>query len=50
MLPGERKATEQEKEGFLQYAKDLVEGHTKDELYQISESPRLKKPLKLGEE
>lgn len=41
-----RKATEEEKTGFLQYAQDLIEGHTKDELYAISRCPRLKKPAK----
>lgn len=41
-----RKTTEQEKQGFLQYARQLIEGHTKDELYQMSKSPRLKRPFK----
>ncbi|MBA7704520.1 hypothetical protein ES703_113334 [subsurface metagenome] len=31
-----REATEQEKQGFLDYARNLVEGHTKDELYAMS--------------
>jgi len=41
-----RKATIQEKEGFLQYARDLIEGHTKDELYAISKCSKLKRPFK----
>jgi len=41
-----RKSTEQEKAGFLQHAKDLIEGHTKDELYAMSKSSRLKRPFK----
>lgn len=41
-----RRATEQEKAGFLQYAKDLIEGHTKDELYTMSRCSRLKRPFK----
>lgn len=41
-----REATEQEKIGFLQHAKDLIEGHTKDELYAMSKCPRLKRPNK----
>ena len=41
-----RQATPQEKEGFLQHARDLVDGHTKDELYAVSGSPRLKRPFK----
>jgi len=41
-----RPATEQEKIGFLQHAKNLIEGHTKVELYQISGSPKLKRPFK----
>lgn len=51
LLYKSRQATEQEKVSFLQYAKNLVEGHTKDELYQISKCPRLKRPTgnnKLG--
>lgn len=36
-----RKATEQEKQSFLDNAKNLVEGHTKDELYIMSKSKRL---------
>lgn len=42
-----RKATEQEKQGFLQHARNLVEEKTKDELYVISKSSRLKRPFKL---
>jgi len=41
-----RPATGVEKLGFLDNAKNLIEGHTKDELYQISKCPKLKKPLK----
>lgn len=37
-----RKATQQEKQGFLQHAKDLIEGHTKNKLYQMSRRPKLK--------
>lgn len=36
-----REATEEEKQGFLNYAKNLVEGHTADELYTMSNSKRL---------
>lgn len=38
-----RPATEEEKQGFLDNAKNLVEGHTKDELYTMSKSKRLVK-------
>lgn len=38
-----RPTTEEERQGFLQQAKGLVEGKTKDELYTISGSPRLKR-------
>jgi len=38
-----RPATAEEKEGFLQYARDVVEGHTREELYVISGSPKLKR-------
>ncbi|HUV53044.1 MAG TPA: hypothetical protein VMW64_08225 [Dehalococcoidia bacterium] len=41
-----RKATEQEKAGFLQHARNLIEGHTKDELYKMSKSAKLKRPFK----
>lgn len=41
-----RPATEQEKARFLEYARNLVEGHTKGELYQISKCPKLKRPPK----
>lgn len=41
-----RKATEQEKAGFLQHAQDLVLNHTKDELYALSKCSRLKRPFK----
>ena len=40
-----RQATKEEKEGFLLYARQLVEGKTKTELYEISKSPKLKRPL-----
>ncbi len=39
-----RPATPEEKQGFLQHARGLVEGHTKDELYALSKCPRLKRP------
>lgn len=39
-----RSTTTAEKTALLQQAKGLVEGRTKDELYQISGSPRLKRP------
>lgn len=38
-----RAATEQEKQGFLNNARSLVESHTKDELYTIGKSRRLVK-------
>lgn len=38
-----RQATEIEKQGFLDYARNLVEGHTKDELYAMSGMKRLVK-------
>lgn len=38
-----RPATFKEKEAFLKYASNLINNHTKDELYSISKSPRLKK-------
>lgn len=41
-----RLATEAEKSGFLQHAKELIEGYSKDELYQISGCPKLKRPFK----
>lgn len=41
-----RKATGQEKVGFIQHARDMVEGKTKDKLYEISKSPRLKRSFK----
>lgn len=41
-----RKVTEQEKIAFLQHAKDLVQGHTKDELYLISKCSKLKRPFR----
>lgn len=40
-----RKATEQEKQGFLQHAQGLVMNHTKEELYAMSKLPRLKRPF-----
>lgn len=42
-----RQATEQEKQGFLDYAKNLVESHTKDELYSMSKAKRLVKPAEV---
>lgn len=38
-----RPATEQEKQEFLNYAKNLIESHTIDELYTMSKSKRLVK-------
>ena len=40
-----RAATSAEKQGFLDNAKSLVEGHTKDELYAMSKSKKLVKPV-----
>lgn len=40
-----RPATDEEKQGFLDYARDAIEKHTKDELYDISGSKRLVKPV-----
>ncbi|MBA7633068.1 hypothetical protein ES703_40625 [subsurface metagenome] len=39
-----RPATEEEKQGFLDYTKNLVEGHTIDELYVLAKAKRLVKP------
>ena len=44
-----RKATSGEKVSFLQQAKDLIEGHTKDDLYTMSKSKRLVKPVEAVE-
>jgi len=41
-----RKATEQEKLGFLQYARDLIFNHTKDELYKMGKNTKLRRPFK----
>lgn len=41
-----RPATEQEKQGFLDFARNQVESHTKDELYDISKSKRPVVPAK----
>lgn len=41
-----RPATEEEKMGFLQHAQQLVEGHTKEELYAMANHPKLKRPFK----
>lgn len=41
-----RPATEEEKQGFLDYAKEAVESHTVDELYTITKAKRLVKPTK----
>jgi len=41
-----RKTTAQEKTAFLQHAKHLIEGHTKDELHAMSKCPRLKRPFR----
>ncbi len=40
-----RAATAQEKVGFLNQARGLVEGKSKAELYSMSKSARLKRPL-----
>ena len=45
-----REATELEKAGFLQHARNLIEGHTKDELYTMSKSAKLKRPFKEKDE
>ena len=42
---GSRKATAEEKQGFLKYAQELIKKHTRDELYQMSKCTRLKKEL-----
>lgn len=39
-----RPATEEEKQGFLDYAQHAVESHTTDELYAITKAKRLVKP------
>lgn len=44
-----RPATAQEKQGFLNYARDVIEGHTKEELYAISGSRRLIKTAEMVE-
>jgi len=41
-----RKATEEERIGFLQNAQGLIETHTRDELYQMTGCSRLKRPFK----
>lgn len=41
-----RKATSQEKVGFLQHAQHLIKSHTKEELYVLSKCPKLKRPFK----
>lgn len=41
-----RLATKEEKAEFLRHAQQLVEGHTKEELYQLSKCARLKRPFK----
>lgn len=44
-----RDATPNEKQGFLEHAKGFsTERKTKDELYLLSKSPRLKNPFKGG--
>lgn len=42
----ERPATPGEQQAILAHTRSLVEGHTKEELYQTSGSPKLKKPEK----
>lgn len=44
-----RPATEEEKQGFLDYAKNLIESHTVDELYAITNSTRLVKTPEMVE-
>lgn len=41
-----RPATGEEKDGFLQHARQLVEARTRDELYAISKCARLKRPVR----
>lgn len=41
-----RPATNKEKQAFLNYARTLIQGHTKEELYNMSGSAKLKKPKK----
>ena len=41
-----RLATDEEKQGFLEHAQELIMNHTKDELYTMSGCSRLKGPLK----
>lgn len=43
-----RKTTDNEKRDFLQNARRLIISHTRDELYQMSKCPRLKRPFKGG--
>lgn len=38
-----RKTTELEKVALLEHARNLIEGHTKEELYEISKCPKLKR-------
>ncbi len=42
-----RKATNQEKQEFLKYARNIIEGHTRDELHSMTGAPRLKRKLRL---
>lgn len=44
-----RPATEEEKQGFLNYAKSQVESHTVDELYAMTNSSRLVKSAEMVE-
>lgn len=44
-----REATQEEKQGFLQHAKELIDNHTKDELYAMAKVSGLKRPAKLEE-
>lgn len=41
-----RPTTKQEKIASLQNAQQIIEGHTKDELYAMSKCQRLKRPFK----
>ena len=41
-----RATTQTEKLSFLQHARDLVENHTKDELYVMAKCSKLKRPFK----
>ena len=42
-----RPCTQQERQEFLQHAKNLIEGHKKDELYVMSGCSRIKRSFKV---